>query len=186
MISITCTAREETTKGGNRRLRRNGSIPMVVYTKGQPAQAGSVAKAEIEAAMRTVRPGFLPTTVFSLKDPSGQQRTVIVRDIQYHPTSYEVLHIDFLELEENRQVNVKVPVEFVNASECIGVKLGGQLRHIMRHVTVRCLPKNVPSCFTIDVKDLGIRQSRRVRDLVIPGTVACLAKSDDVVVAVIK
>ena len=186
MISITCTPREETAKGTNRRLRRSGAIPIVIYSKGQPAQLGSVSKSEIEAAMRSIRSGFLSTTLFTLKEQAGHDRTVVVREVQYHPTSYEIIHLDFLELEEGRLVNVKVPVDFANAAECIGVKLGGELRHIMRHVPVRCLPKNVPSCFSVDVKDLGIRKSRRVRDLVIPPTVTCLAKADVVVVAVIK
>lgn len=186
MINITCSTRDGTSKGDARRLRREGNIPIVVYSKGQPAELGSVSRAEIEAAMRSIRPGFLPVTVFSLKDPSGRTRTALVREIQYKPTTYEISHIDFLELEPKRVVEVKVPVEFMNAAECIGVKLGGQLRHIMRHVRVRCVPAKIPTHFEVDVKDLGIRQSRRVRDLNIPETVTCLAHIEDVVVSVMK
>ena len=186
MINITCNTREGTSKGDVRRLRRDGSIPVVVYSKGQPAEVGSVSRVEIEAAMRSIQPGFLPITVFSLKDASGRTRTALVREVQYKPTTYEITHIDFLELEPTRMVEVKVPVEFSNASECIGVKLGGQLRHIMRHVRVRCLPANIPTQFDVDVKELGIRQSRRVRDLNIPESVTCLAHIEDVVASVLK
>jgi large subunit ribosomal protein L25 len=186
MINITCTVREGTSKGDVRRLRRNGSIPMVVYSKGQMAEIGSVSKAEIDAAMRSIRPGFLTTTVFALKDQSGRERKVLIKEIQYKSTTYDMIHIDFFELEEGRMVDVKVPVEFENSTECVGVKLGGQLRHIMRHVKVRCVPANIPSHFSLDVKDLGIRQTKRVRDLTIPKSVTCTAHADDVVVAVIK
>ena len=186
MINITCTERTDTSKGALRRLRRSGSIPVVIYSKGQAAAMGSVSMTEIEAAMRSIRAGFLPTTVFELKDQSGQVRKVVAREVQYHPTTYAIIHIDFLELEAGRQVDIKVPVDFVNAGECIGVKLGGQLRHIMRHVPVRCLPENIPSCLPVDVKDMGIRHSKRVKDLSIPGNVSCLAKENDVVVSVIK
>lgn len=186
MINITCSTRDGTSKGDARRLRRDGNIPMVVYSKGQPAELGSVSRAEIEAAMRSIRPGFLPVTVFTLKDDSGRTRTVLAREVQYKPTTYEITHIDFLELEPKRMVEVKVPVEFLNAGECIGVKLGGQLRHIMRHVRVRCLPANIPSHFEVDVKELGIRQTRRVRDLNIPDTVTCVAHIEGVVVSVMK
>jgi large subunit ribosomal protein L25 len=147
---------------------------------------GAISLAEFEAAMRSIQPGFLTTTVFAIKDQSGRERKALVKEIQYQPTTYEILHIDFMELEEGRKVDVKVPVEFVNATECIGVKLGGQLRHIMRHVKVRCVPANIPSNFSVDVKDLGIRQSKRIRDIAIPSTVNCLAHENDVVVAVIK
>lgn len=186
MINITCAAREGTSKGELRRLRRDGSIPVVIYSKGQMAQLGAVSRAELEAALRSIQPGFLTTTMFALKDQNGRERKVLVRDIQYKSTTYDIIHVDFFELEEGRIVDVKVPVEFQNANECVGVKLGGQLRHIMRHVKVRCVPANIPSHFPVDVRDLGIRQTRRVRDIAIPATVKCLAHADDVIAAVIK
>lgn len=186
MINITCTVREDTAKGKVRRLRRSGSIPCVIYSKGQMAQMGSISKPEFEAALRSLPAGFLTTTQFALKDDAGKVRTVMVKEIQYKSTTYDIIHVDFLELEKNRPVVVKVPVDFEHENECIGVKLGGQLRHIMRHVKVRCVPANIPSHFMVDVKDLGIRQSKRVKDITIPNTVTCLAGADDVVASVIK
>jgi large subunit ribosomal protein L25 len=186
MINITCTAREGTSKGNVRRLRRNGSLPIVVYSKGQMAQSGTVLKADIEAAMRSIRPGFLTTTVFVLKDETGSERNVLVKEVQYKSTTYDLVHLDFFELEEGRKIDVKVPVEFDNAAECVGVKLGGQLRHIMRHVKVRCEPANIPSHFSVDVKDLAMHQTKRVRDIAIPPFVTCLAHANDVIVAVLK
>ena len=186
MISVTCNDREVTSKGGVRRLRRDGSIPGVIYSEGKSAEKVSLARTEIEAGMRSITPGALPVTVFELKDASGRSRTALIREIQYKPTTYEITHIDFLELDPKRMVEVKVPVGFVNASECIGVKLGGQLRHIMRHVCVRCLPADIPAQFNVDVKDLGIRQSRRVRDMDMPDAVTCLVNIEDVVASVMK
>ena len=186
MISVTCNAREETSKGSLRRFRRGGNIPGVIYSEGKPAEKVFFARAEFEAGMRAISPGTLPVTVFELKDASGRSRTALVREVQYQPTTYEITHIDFLELDQKRMVEVKVPVEFLNASECIGVKLGGQLRHIMRHVCVRCLPADIPAHFSVDVKDLGIRQSRRVRDMDMPDPVTCLVHIEDVVVSVMK
>ena len=186
MISVTCNAREGTSKGDVRRLRRGGSIPGVVYSEGKSAEKVFVARTEVEAGIRSIRPGALPVTVFELKDASGHSRTALVREIQYKPTTYEISHIDFLELEAKRMVEVKVPVEFVNASECVGVKLGGQLRHIARHVCVRCLPADIPAQFNVDVKDIGIRQSRRVRDMDMPDSVTCLINIEEVVASVVK
>ena len=186
MISITCSAREETSKGGVRRIRRNGRIPVVIYSEGHPAELGSVVRSEVEAGMRSIRPGSLPVTVFEFKDSSGNVRLAIAREVQYRPTTYEITHIDFLALSQQRMVDVKVPVEFLNAAECVGVKLGGQLRHVTRHVSVRCLPADIPSQFDVDVKELDVRQSRRVKDLDIPEAVTCTANIEDVVVSVIK
>jgi large subunit ribosomal protein L25 len=186
MINITYSAREKTSKGDARRLRRDGKIPVVIYSEGKPAESGTVLRSEIEAGMRLIRPGSLPVTVFELKDASGHVRTAVAREVQYTPTTYDIIHIDFLELSPKRIVEVKVPVEFVNASECVGVKLGGLLRHIMRHVRVRCLPANIPDQFNVDVKELGIGQSRRIRDLSFTENMTCMDSIEDVVVSVRK
>lgn len=186
MVTITCKNRDGALDRTAVQLRREGYIPYVIYSKGQESKTGVVLRTEVEAALRSVRPGFLPTTQFSLKDESGQVQKAIIRDIQYELTTYVVIHIDFLKLDENVPVEVKVPVEFVNPVDCIGVKLGGFLRHVLRHIKVRCLPAHIPTHFDLDVKELGIRQNRRVKDLVIPAGVTCLTGAEEIVVSVAK
>lgn len=186
MIILECESRKETSKGSLRRLRREGLIPYVIYSKGNEAVLGSLSKGEFVQAVRKLHPGFLTTAVFVLKDKQGVERKALVREVQYHPTTYDVVHIDFMEMEPNREVTVKIPVEMINTVDCVGVKLGGQLRYVMRHIKVRCLPAVLPSHFTIDVKDVNIRQSRRVKDIAIPAGVSCLAHESDVVLSVNK
>lgn len=186
MITVSCKAREGQKKGDIKRLRREGFIPFVLYSKGDKAEAGVVPQVEIEAAMRSIRPGFLPTTVFTLKSESGKERQVIAREVQYKPTSYEIMHIDFMELHDKTPVQVKVPVDLLNVVDCVGVKLGGFLQYVMRHVRVKCLPKNIPSHFEIDVKEMNIAQSRRVRDIAPPKAVTFLDSMENVVVTIAK
>ena len=186
MITLNCTERTETSKGGVRRLRRASLIPAVVYSKGNEVVLESIPKAEFESALRNMQSGFLTTTVFVLKDTKGNERKALCREVQYHPTSYEVLHIDFMEMDPKREITVKVPVEMLNMVDCIGSKLGGQLRYVTRHIKVRCLPGAMPNNFAIDVKDVNIRQSRRVKDIVIPAGVTCLTNVNDVVITVNK
>ncbi len=186
MVTITCKKRTGALDKTAGQLRREGYIPYVMYSKGQESQSGVVPQTEMEAILRSLRPGFLPTTQFALKDENGNVQNAIIREIQYEPTTYAVIHLDFMRLIEGVHVDVKVPVEYVNAVDCIGVKLGGFLRSVMRHIEVRCLPENIPSHFDVDVKELGICQSRRVKDIVIPATVTCLADASEVVVSVAK
>ena len=94
--------------------------------------------------------------------------------------------MDFVELSDASAVSVKVPVECVGVGECSGIKLGGFLRQVIRYVKVECLPKAIPAKFEVDVKDLGMRQSRRVSDIVMPQGVRPLAKLDEVVVVIAK
>ncbi len=186
MITLNAIRREGKVKSEINQLRRKGFIPFVLYSKDAATEIGAVPSSEMEAAMRSLRPGFLPTTVFTLKTASGKERKVIVKEIQYKPTSYEVIHLDFLELVDGNKVEVKVPVEFLNSVDCIGVKLGGLLRHVLRHIKVSCLPKDIPSHFEIDIKDLDVHQSRKVKDVVVPQGVKFLANENDVVVAIVK
>jgi large subunit ribosomal protein L25 len=186
MVTIEYVDRKETSKGSLRRLRRSGSIPFVVYSKGKEVILGSLATNDFDRVLRGLRPGFLTTTVFVLRDKQGNEKKALVREVQYHPTSYDLVHIDFMEMDQDRDIFVKIPVDMINTVDCAGVKLGGQLRAVMRHVKVKCRPSVLPSHFTIDVKDVAIRQSRRVKDLVIPQGVTCLAHENDVVMTVNK
>jgi len=186
MITISCKDRKIGTKGAVGRFRRDGLIPYVTYCKGETKELGVVSKAEIEKLIRSIRPGFLATTKILLKNESGQKKEVIVKEIQYHPTSYNILHLDFLELEKSTPVTVRVPIEYANTVDCIGVKLGGMLRSVARNVRIKCLPKDIPTHFQVDVKNLDLRQSLRIKSIDIPEGVRCLANPNDVVVSVVK
>lgn len=166
-------------------VRREGNIPAIIYfSKGQPEKL-IIDGAEFKTVLREMKPGQLPTTVFTLSDGKNE-RKAIVKDIQYHPTSYNVVHIDFEQLIDDVPVNVKVPVNCVGVGDCIGIKLGGFLRQVARHVRVECLPKHIPAEFTVNVKDLGIRQSKRLKDIAMPTGVKPLEKLEEVLVVIAK
>lgn len=185
-MKLKVLPRQGNKKSENSRLRREGFIPAVLYIKGKEGEAITVQSREFGALLRSVRSGHLPTTVFTLIDDKGRERRAIIKDIQYHVTTYNVLHLDFEELIAGEQVNIKVPIECVGAADCVGVKLGGVLRQVIRHVRVRCMPKDLPTFFELDVKDLGLKQSKRLADLAMPATVRPLADLNEVVAAIVK
>lgn len=166
-------------------VRREGNIPAIIYSsKGQPEKL-EVNGTEFQAILREMKSGQLPTTLFTLHD-GNKERRAIIKDIQYHITSYIVTHIDFEELVDGVTVCVKVPVNCTGVAECMGIKLGGFLRQVVRHVKVECLPKHIPSEFVVDVRDLGIRQSKRLRDVAMPSGVRAIAKPEEVLVVIAK
>lgn len=185
-VEIQIAERSAKTKGEAKRLRRDKQIPVCIYSKVGASNNASIPTVEFETVLRKLQPGFLPTTVFMLKDSKGKIKRAICKDIQYKPTTYEVIHLDFLELHDNIEVDVKVPIELLSQADCVGVKAGGFLRALMRHIKVRCMPSKIPNHFEIDVKELGLNQHRRVSDLVIPSGVTALSKPDDIVVSVLK
>jgi large subunit ribosomal protein L25 len=177
----TAQKKSETSK-----IRREGHIPAVIYAKGKPIDILAVNGNEFSSLMRQVAPGRFSTTVFTLTDKDGHSRRTIIKEIQYEPTTYDVQHLDFEELFDDTLVNIKVPIELSGAVDCVGVKLGGILRQVIRYLRVRCLPKDIPAAFSLNVKDLGISESRRLTDLEIPPTVRPLADLNEVAVVVAK
>jgi large subunit ribosomal protein L25 len=183
--NLTAELRASTKKSDTKQIRREGKIPAILYSAGQPNVQLTLTKDEMGTILRQMKPGHLGTTVFHLK-LDGKEKRAIIKDIQYQLTTYDVSHIDFEELFEDVPVSVKVPIQCIGIADCVGVKLGGFLRQVIRHVRVECLPKHIPTNFTVDVQDLGIKQSKKLSDIAIPQGVKPLAKMDEVVVVVSK
>jgi large subunit ribosomal protein L25 len=184
-MKLTMTSRKEKKKGEINEIRRKKDIPAVLYSSGKEGESIIIDGAEFSAALRHIKPGQLATTIFTLSD-GKKQRRALIKDIQRTITNYQVSHIDFEELIDGRPVSVKVPISFKGVAECIGVKLGGFLRQVIRTVKVECLPEHIPSEFFVDVQDLSIWQKRRLSDIAMPQGVKPLVALEEVVVIVAK
>lgn len=178
--------RELVKKSETNRIRREGNVPGVVYVRGKSTDAIVVDGSEFNGLLRTMQPGRLSTTLFNLEDESGKQRRAILKEIQYHPTSYKVQHLDFEELFDNVKVTLNIPIECTGVVDCIGVKLGGVLRQVIRKLRVRCLPKDIPTVFYVDVKNMGQSDKIRLEELKIPETVRPVANLHEVAVIIAK
>lgn len=184
-MKLNAVERTTKKKSETKQIRREGKIPAILYSPGQPNQELVIDSAEMSAVLRKMKLGHLQTTTFTLVI-GGKEKKAIIKDIQYQLTSYQVSHIDFEELNADVPVSVKVPIQCVGVGDCVGIKLGGFLRQVIRHVKVECLPKHIPTEFVIDVTELGIKQSKRLADIAMPKGVKPLAKLEDVVVVIAK
>lgn len=178
---------ERTTqkKGELNELRRKGSIPAVFYSKGHTPRNLSLSNEEFQALLRNMKAGMLSTSIFELTEGKKKHRAII-KEVQYHPATYAVEHIDFVEVHENVPVTVNVPILVLGTADCAGVKLGGMMRQIIRTLPVTCLPKDIPHELTIDITELNIAQKKRLSDVTIPANVKPLAKMSEVVVVIAK
>jgi large subunit ribosomal protein L25 len=172
-------------KGENNKLRREGNIPAIMYGVNEPGVPVQVKAEEIKAILRNIKAGLLSTTVFELSEGSHKHKAII-KEIQYNVASYEVEHIDFALLHENKPVTLNVPIQMVGIADCIGVKLGGFLRQVVRTIKVSCLPKHIPHELTVDVRELNVAQSKTLADIAIPSHVRPIAKMTEVAVIVGK
>ncbi|MFA6915272.1 MAG: 50S ribosomal protein L25/general stress protein Ctc [Parachlamydiales bacterium] len=184
-MKLSVTKRAVNRKSDATKLRREGFIPAVIYSKGDVGENIAIKSDEFSAFIRQLQKGRLPNTIVEL-DIDGKTRRAIIKDIQYNIINYNVISLDFEELHDDRPVKVKVPVECTGVNECIGVKAGGVLRQVIRHVRVRCLPKDIPNLFNIDVTSMDLRQSRRLSDIAWPETIRPLVNLNEVAVLIAK
>lgn len=185
-MKLQTVKRTADSKSEVNRLRREGYIPAILYVKGKKGDTLAIKASEFDAYLRHVKPGHLPTTIFTLVDDNGNERRVVIKDIQYAVTTYAVTHLDFEELVSDHKINIKVPVECVGQVDCVGIKIGGVLRQVIRHIRVRCLPKDLPSYFELDIRELGLKQSKRLKDLQIPKSVRPLMNLNEVIAVIVK
>lgn len=184
-MKLNAIVRAKEKKSDIASLRRDRKIPAVLYKKGSANELVALSDEEFQAAIRGMKQGQLATTVFVLII-DGKEIKTVVKDIQYHPTTYQVIHLDFQEITKGSTVRVNVPISCIGMADCAGIKLGGFLRQVLRTVKVECPGDAIPKEFVIDVKDLGIRQTKRLSDLALPKGVKPLAAMNEVLAVIAK
>lgn len=167
-------------------IRREGNIPAVIYSQGRAGENIVVDGVEFRTLLRRLQPGHLPATILVLQDEQGKQRRALVKDIQYHVTSYDIQHLDLIELFDDVPVSLNIPIEYLGVADCVGVKLGGVLRPVIRHLKVKCDPKHIPASFQLDVRHLNLKQVLRLKDIAIPESVRPLVDLNEVAVVIAK
>jgi large subunit ribosomal protein L25 len=186
-MKLAVQKRTSGKKGENNKLRREGNIPAILYGMNGPGVPVQVKADEIKAILRNIKSGLLSTTVFELTEHGhGKNHKAIIKEIQYNVASYDVEHIDFAVVSEDKPVTVNVPILMAGVADCVGVKLGGFLRQVIRSVKVSCLPRHIPQGIVVDVREMNIGQSKTLADIPIPSTVKPVAKLTEVAVVVGK
>lgn len=182
MISDVTLSAEPRTKIGStesRRMRREGIVPVSVYSGGQDAVSVQVNARQLAALLRSEEKR---SSIFYL-DIAGKGKTPVrIKNLQLHPVRGNVIHADFLWVDLAVKVKVQVPIRLVGDAE--GVKLGGILDHGVREVSVECLPADIPAHIDVTVTKLKIGDQLFASDLVLPNGVRLLSDSHQKVAVV--
>ena len=188
-MEATLNAVRRAGLGGSesRRLRRAGQLPAVLY--GGDAKAGQPKALSIAvdpaALLRILRSESGANTLIRLTVSGGGTSRVLVREYQLEPISQKLLHVDFYRVAMDKEITVSVPI--LLKGEAKGVKQqGGQIEFVHRQIDVECLPAQIPEHLEVDVTELMIGQSVRVRDLLLAEvTWKPLSEPDTMVVHVV-
>ena len=167
--------RKEQGTSAARRTRLQNKVPAVVYHSGVEATPLSVDKISLNKALRTGQ------MIFEV-NVEDKDQFVLVKEIQYHPVTDEIIHIDFQKVKEDEKISLEVAVR--SSGEAQGVKLGGLLVQMLNSVTIKCKPAEIPEFLEIDVTDMEMNTNLFVKDITLPGDVEMLTADDIAVVSV--
>lgn len=166
--------RESISKQEVKALRADEMVPCVLYGGKEPVHFS----AEASAFKGLV---YTPEVHMVKVDIDGQTFMATLQDVQFHPVSDKIIHVDFLQVSDDKPVTMSIPVRLTGASE--GVKMGGKLVTKVRRLKMRALPKDLPDEVSLDITNLKIGGNIRVRDMEMKG-VTFLDSPTNVIVTV--
>src|SRR5438477_7633010 len=181
-LSLTAFPRTLAKRSAVKKLRATGRVPAVIYGRQAPPKNLEVGLREIEDLIHhSVSETILVD--LAVDGEAKLRRLALVQEVQHHPLSGKVLHVDFHEVAEDENVTVTVPVE--TTGEAAGVKTeGGVLEHVLFKIKVRALPRDLPEVITVDVTPLEIGQSIHLGEIPLPAGVEVIGDKKIPVISV--
>jgi len=177
--SFNAQKRKGVGKSAVRHLRQNGEVPGVVYGEGEDPLNLKVNEHDLR--------GFLGTsgesTLVELIVENDEPILALVEEIQHHPVTDRILHVDFKLIPRDKPVEISVPIELIGVSP--GVKEGGLLEQTMRELNIKCKPTDAPENVVIDISELDFDNAIHVNEIEIPEDVEILDDMERTVVTVI-
>ncbi|MBB3187713.1 50S ribosomal protein L25/general stress protein Ctc [Microbacter margulisiae] len=162
------TLREGVGKKATNAVRNNGNIPCVLYG-GSTNITFQVTSGDVRKLVYTPEIFLVELTI------DGKQYSAIMKDLQFHPVSDKLLHIDFYEVSNEKPVEIAVPVRLEGLAE--GVKAGGKLQQNLRLIKVKGLVNHIPEQLKINVEDLGLGKTIQIIDLSFPNLILTTPKT---------
>jgi large subunit ribosomal protein L25 len=175
-ISIKASVRRDIGRNAVKAVRKQGKVPGVLYGK-REAQALEVNAKDLQDALAHSSSENVLVDLQVQADTKMENRLALIQEVQHHPLKDFIVHIDFHEIAQDEKLQTEVPVEAFG--EAAGVKnSGGLLEVTLRHLTVECLPKDLPEIFRVDVSHLELGQAVHVSEIPAPEGVTILNPPD--------
>jgi large subunit ribosomal protein L25 len=176
---LTLAPRDERGSRANRRLRREGFVPGVIY--GIDSENISF-KVDARSLRHVLSEGH---ALFDVEVDGGSPQPVIVKDEQRDPVRGNVYHLDLLRVRLDEKIQATVALEIEGVEEAPGVKEGGVLEHVTRELTIEALPTDIPDRIVADVSAMGIAETMTLDTVTAPAGVEILGELEEIVVATI-
>ena len=174
-FEVQAELREDTGKGASRRLRRLADkVPAIIYGGDKDPQSLTLVRKDIEKSLENEA---FYSQVLEV-NVAGEVQKAILKDLQRHPAKNNVMHADFLRVDEKVAIKVNVPIHFLNEEDCAGVKMeGGMMQHQATDIEVSCLPGDIPEYIEVDMLEVITGQIIHLSEVTLPEGVTSVALS---------
>ena len=171
-IAISGSLRENVGKRDAKELRYQSMVPAVLY--------GGATQTHFAVSASDLRPVvYTPVVHFIDLEIAGVKSQAIIKDLQFHPLTEQILHVDFLLLDEKKPITMEIPIRLTGTSP--GVKMGGKLVQKLRKLRIKALPKDHLDNIEVSIEGLEVGKSVRVADLKLEKLIITNAIEDTIV-----
>lgn len=181
-VTLKVNRREKTGKEMAKKLRKAGFIPAILYGKGIEPTPLTIKYSDFERVYKRYKG---EAVIYTLEFENGalSKKQAILKEIQRHPVTDMVIHVDFQAIEEGKPIEIKVPLEFVG--KAVGVTRGGVLEIMLHELTIECLPKDIPDKITVDISSLDVGDSLHVADIKVPENIKIVDSPEETVLTIV-
>ncbi len=181
-VTLKVSKRVKTGKEVAKKLRKAGFIPGILYGKEIEPVPLAIKYSEFEKAYKRHKG---ETVIYTLEFENGSitRKSAILKEIQRHPVTDMVIHVDFQAIEEGKPIEIKVPLEFIGKP--VGVTKGGILEIMLHELTIECLPTDIPDKITVDISALDVGDSLHVADIKVPENIKIVDSPDETVATIV-
>jgi len=172
-VKLAAQIRPETGRTAVKKIKTLGFVPAVIYSHDEAPVSLKVSERDINTVLSHAVGEHL---LVDLEIADGANRLALIQEVQHHPITQKVLHVDFHGVSANETMEASVPLEAIG--EAVGVKGGGILEQLLRSLTISCLPQDLPESINVDVSALAIGKSLHVKDIKLPAGVTVEDEGD--------
>ena len=186
VTDLAAQVRKEQKKGPARRLRQKGFVPAIFYGRSAENILLAIRNDELVKLHKDKKDHAFIKLIIDDGGNKKIEKLSLIKELQVQPLTGKFYHADFYEVDIKRKITMDLSLRFIG--KAIGVENGGELQHIKREVKISCLPLDLPDHIDVDVTNLGIGDSIKIRDLKVSEKITILDRLDSAVasVAVIK
>ena len=169
--------RESVGKKSTKEMRRDGKVPSTLYFRGEEPESIAVEKLKLYQALKSDQ------RIYEV-ELNGDSQYVMVKAVQYHPVTDEILHLDFMRVRRSEKMTISVPLVLVGKP--VGVTEGGILSQVLNQIEISCFPTNVPDQIEVNIDNMELNSSISIADVSYDDDEVEIISAEDINVASIS